>query len=257
MSTLTASHLDISIGGKQICQDFNVRIEPGQIWGILGRNGVGKTTLLHSLAGLTTPSSGIIQLNNKNLQSLHRRQIATLMGILLQQSDEAFPASVFETVLTGRHPHIDNWSLESAEDIDLANNAIYTVGLQDLKRRQLNQLSGGEKQRVNIASLIAQDPEIYLLDEPNTHLDLNYQIRILNYFSNLAISQEKCIVMTMHDLNLINHYCTHVIMIFSDGSCLTGDRKQLMTEKNLSSLYHHPILHLKHNNLSLFVPEKL
>jgi len=253
MSLIQCEKITVNIANKNVCTDLDLTIETGQVWGILGRNGVGKTTLLHTLAGLRSADSGQILLNQINIKNISRKKIAQTMGLLLQQNEESFPSSVIDTVLTGRHPHIDNWSWESSKDLQIANKALETVQMLDMANRSVDQLSGGEKQRVAIASLIAQSPQLYLLDEPNSHLDLKHQMQLLEYFSHLAKNSHTSTIMTLHDINLARQYCTHLILIFGDGKVLSGTIKELLNEKTLSELYQYPLHKIETEFGALFV----
>ena len=237
MSILKSTDLCVSISNKSVCDKLNLTVEPGEVWGILGRNGVGKTTLLHTLTGLRKPDSGEIYIDQKNINDLSRKDIAKKIGLLLQQGEESFPSSVIDTVLTGRHPHIDNWSWESKKDLEIAQHALDVVQMSEMADRSIDQLSGGERQRVAIASLIAQSPQIYLLDEPNSHLDLRHQIKTLKHFSECSNISNISIVMTLHDINLAQQFCTHIILLFGDGTVISGKTGDVLNEENLSKLY--------------------
>jgi iron complex transport system ATP-binding protein len=241
MNLLRTSQLAINIGGKTVCRNLNLALEPGQIWGLLGRNGAGKTTLLHTLAGLRAAASGDIFLREQNLEQLSRKHIAQHLGLLLQHHDDSFPASVLETVLSGRHPHIGDWQWENEADVDIAREALRRVELLDLQTRSVQQLSGGERQRVAMAMLLAQNPEIFLLDEPNSHLDLNYQIRLLDLFCTHARDSGRTIVMSLHDINLAARFCDHIILLADTGEAVTGSADTLLNPQQLSDIFHHPI----------------
>ncbi len=253
MSILQSTDLNISISNKRVCEQLKLSIEPGQVWGILGRNGVGKTTLLHTLAGLRKPDSGAIFIEQKNINDLSRKTIAQKVGLLLQQSEESFPCSVIDTVLTGRHPHIDNWSWESKDDLAIAQHALDVVQMTDMSDRSIDQLSGGERQRVAIACLIAQSPQLYLLDEPNSHLDLKHQMQLLGYFSELTKNTPSSTIMTLHDINLAQQYCTHLILLFGNGKVLNGTIEELLNEKTLSELYQYPLHKINTEFGALFI----
>ncbi len=255
MSRLTTRDLNISIGKQRVCQSLDLSIEPGQVWGILGRNGAGKTTLLHTLAGLRPADSGEIFIDNTPLTQIPRKQLAKKLGLLLQQTEESFPASVMETVLTGRHPHINNWAWESRQDIEIARKALDTVQLGNMQQRQVDQLSGGERQRVNIACLIAQAPELFLLDEPNSHLDLKYQILILNYLKKLSQQNGHGVIMSLHDIQLTQRYCSHVLLIFDEGHTRAGPCDELITRDNLCELYQQPLLQIDSEIGPVFIPD--
>ena len=254
MISLEAKDLSIEIGSKRVCSNLNLNIEPGQIWGILGRNGVGKTTLLHTLAGLRSANSGDIFINSKNITELTRKQIAQQLGLLLQHVEDPFPSTVMETVLTGRHPHISNWQWESRADYQIASNALEQVEMQNMSDRLVNHLSGGERQRVSIATLITQDPGILLLDEPNSHLDLNYQINLLDKITEHTKEKNGTILMSLHDINLANHFCSHILLMNNDTDILAGRTNDTLNEDNLQRTYGCTIKKLNYENKDFFVP---
>ena len=255
MISLRTHNLCIEIGGKKICNHLDLNIEGGQIWGILGRNGVGKTTLLHTLAGLREANSGTILINGTDIQQLSRKHIAQRLGLLLQHTEDPFPSTVMQTVLSGRHPHIANWQWESEQDSNIALQALQMVGMQSMAHRPVNQLSGGERQRVAIAALLTQQPDIFLLDEPNTHLDLNYQISLLNQITQQVKQQQGAIMMSLHDINLASHFCNHILLINEDSGILTGKTDDILNEENLQAAYDCEIRKLEDNNKTFFAPD--
>jgi iron complex transport system ATP-binding protein len=241
MTSLHTTDLCIEIGNKQVCNNLHLTIHSGQIWGVLGRNGIGKTTLLHTLAGLKKAKSGHIFINGKNITALTRRQIAQQLGLLLQHVEDPFPSTVLETVLTGRHPHISNWQWESSDDYLLATKALAQVEMQGMSNRLVNHLSGGERQRVSIATLITQNPDILLLDEPNSHLDLNYQINLITQICATTKEKQGIVVMNLHDINLASRFCDHLLFLLGDGKILAGKARDLLNPTNLGALFQHPI----------------
>ena len=144
MSKLSCKNLNISIANKQVCNDLNLQINEGESWGILGRNGVGKTTLLHTMSGLRQADSGAISINQSSISELSRKQVAQKLGLLLQQNEESFPSTVLETVLCGRHPHIGNWQWENDHDLNIAKQSLKTVNMSEMLNRSTEHLSGGE-----------------------------------------------------------------------------------------------------------------
>lgn len=255
MSTLTVQQLDIKIGNTHVCQQFDWQIQAGEVWGILGMNGSGKTTLLHTLAGLREPGAGTILLNDQPLPGLPRRTIARQLGILLQDPHQEFPGTVFESALNGRHPHLHAWQFESATDRALTMHALETVGLQDMAQRNVLTLSGGEQQRLAIACLIVQSPQVWLLDEPHNHLDPHQQIRLLDRLIAHIRGHHNSLCMSLHDVNLASRYCSHLLLLFNDTEVLAGPRDEIMNEANLSRLYGHPMHRLEANGRTAWLPE--
>lgn len=229
--------LTVEIAGKTVCRGLNIALRGGEVLGLLGPNGAGKTTLLHTLAGVRPAVQGEIRIAGKPLAAWPRRQLARRLGLLLQEQQDMFPASVLETALIGRHPHMDFWRWESHRDVAIARRALKTVHMQGLEQRPQYALSGGERRRLAIATILSQTPDIYLLDEPVNHLDLRHQLSILQHFRQLAGKHHKAVVMTLHDINLVARYCDSVLLLYGDGTLLHGPMAGVLTEENLSRLY--------------------
>lgn len=255
MIELITQKLSLSISGKHICQQLDLTLKPGEICGVLGRNGVGKTTLLHTLAGLREAESGDILIAENKLTELTRKQIAQKIGLLLQHVEDPFPSTVLETVITGRHPHIPAMQWESTKDYERAKQALITVGMQELKHRLVNQLSGGERQRVALATLITQDPDIFLLDEPNSHLDLYHQSTLLTWLCDYAQQNQRILLMSLHDINLAARYCDHILLLLGDGEYLAGPKQDMLNESNLEQVFCHPIRQYRFDQQSIFIPD--
>lgn len=234
--TLRADNLHLHAGKRTLCINLTLTIRPGQYWGILGQNGSGKTTLLHTLAGLQRPQQGQIYLRNIPIQQLNAKQIAQTIGLLFQDTPCAFPLQISDYCNLSRYPHLATWSLKNTEDDSIIDNALCAMDLLALKHRTLPSLSGGEKRRAAIAALLAQTPSIYLLDEPTNHLDLRYQTEVLRHFQQRT-QQGDAVIASLHDINLAEHYCNKVLLLFPDGSHLQGDPKDVLNEHNLTRLY--------------------
>lgn len=241
---LESHNLSIRIGGLQICHDANFEFRAGECWGILGINGAGKTTLLHTLAGLRPPENGQICLNGNPLQHMSRRSIARQLGLMLQDTPDPFPASVLDTALIGRHPHLSRWQWESAGDIERAQTALEQVHLQGFEQRQVNTLSGGERRRLALATLLVQSPAMLLLDEPTNHLDLHHQHQLLTLLRD-RVHNGTSIVMVLHDINHVVRYCDHVILLCGDGEIIQGIQSEILNAEILSRLYRHPVMEVE------------
>jgi len=255
MSLLSTTNLSISIGELTVCRNTRLNFEANQVWAILGRNGCGKTTLLHTLAGLRAPQAGEVQLFGQPLPELKRRFIAQNLGILFQQQDEPFPSSVLETALIGRHPFIESWRGESFEDYRIANQALRSVELEGFKERHSNSLSGGERQRLKIATLLTQTPQVMLLDEPTNHLDINHQIKLLSLIVKSIQEQHGVALMVLHDLNLAARFCTHALLLNPQAEPLQGSLEEVLQPGNLEQAYGWPVERLNLNGKIFYHPQ--
>jgi iron complex transport system ATP-binding protein len=255
MTLLETRALEVVIGCNIVCRNLNLAIRTGERWGILGRNGAGKTTLLLTLAGLRPQQSGSITLLQQALSSLTRRQIAQLIGILFQEQTDAFPANALDTVLTGRHPWLGPLQWESEADRAKARSALQAVGLTSVEQRLVTTLSGGERRRLGIATLLTQDPKLLLLDEPTNHLDLHQQIRTLQLLGDLAAEGDRALLLVMHDLNLATRYCNHFLLLFGDGETTQGSAAEVLTRTNLERLYQHPLQPLQGPEGRVWIPQ--
>jgi iron complex transport system ATP-binding protein len=254
MSRLEAEQLGIRIGEIKVCSHLDLRINAGENWAILGRNGAGKTTLLHTLAGLRRPASGTVKLDGTPLPSLNRRRIARHIGVLLQDHQDAFPASVMETALIGRHPYLGPLQWEGAADSAAATRALRAVGLEGMETRSIATLSGGERRRLGIATLLTQDPHLLLLDEPTNHMDLHHQILILDLLRQRTRDAAKSMLMVLHELNLALRYCDHFLLLYGAGETLQGTAEAVLTQPNLERLYGHPLQALQGPGGTVWLP---
>jgi iron complex transport system ATP-binding protein len=234
---LACSNIDVCVAGRALVSDLNLATSGGQNIALLGQNGAGKTLTLHTLAGLRAPARGEIKLGQQPLNSLGRRQIAKQLGLLMQAYEDPFPSTVLETVLVGRHPHIDFWQWESTGDVELARRALGLMDLQGLEQRNIHTLSGGERRRLAIAAVLAQEPDIYLMDEPLNHLDPQHQLHVLKLLQELS-SAGSTVLTTLHDPNAATAYCTHALLLFGDGEWLMGHCEEVLTTDNLGRLYN-------------------
>ena len=251
MSLISCSALTVKIADTQVCEDLTLSINAGESWAILGMNGCGKTTLLHTLAGLLPAQSGEIELNNTTLNNLSRREIAQQLSLLLQHQEDHFPGTVLESVLIGRHPHLQSWQWESEEDHKLALDTLELVGLTNFSERSILTLSGGERQRVALATLLVQQTKIRLLDEPVNHLDIHHQHEVMKILT--SNSEHIANVFVLHDVNLATRYCDHALLIYGNGTIRQGVCAEVLTEENLSELYQHPLQEIEHDGQRWFI----
>ena len=247
--------LSITIGEVNVCNGLSCQIEAGQTWGLLGANGTGKTTLLHTLAGLSKPQTGTVLIDDVELQALSHRQRSRKLGMLFQQENTDFPCTGMEMTLLGRHPHLDFWQWESAHDKQIAWRALRETQLDTLAMRTVNTLSGGEQRRLAFARLMTQSPTWYLLDEPLNHLDVAHQILLLDLVRQQAQARQGAVIMSLHDLNLAARYCDHFILLLGNGHTVHGAKEQVLQTHILSELYQHPIKKIENDQGYAFIPD--
>lgn len=254
MANLKIEALSLQIGDKVLCQDLNVQIKENERWALLGKNGAGKTTLLHTLIGQRSASHGSIQLDNTSVYDLKHRELASKVGILFQQGIEALPATVIETAMLGRHPHTQSLLWDDRRDLEIAESALAAFDLDQLRERTTDTLSGGELQRLALAMLLAQTPQIFLLDEPSNHLDIAFQVKLLSVLTNKVAETSASLIMATHDINLAARFCENVILLLKDGESLVGESAHILTEENLSQAYGCAIRSVRDGEHWLFYP---
>lgn len=250
---LSCDKLDIEIAGRTLLRGLSQRFEPGRICAILGRNGVGKTTTLHTLAGIHKPGSGTIKLAGKPLGMWQRTELARRLGLLIQGQEIAFPSTVLAAALIGRHPHIGLWAWEGPDDYAIARAALASLDMAALEDRDVSTLSGGEKQRLAIATVLAQETSVVMLDEPVSNLDPRFQIMVMTRLRELA-HKGRSVILSLHDVNLARAWCDHALLLFGDGGWQSGSCAQVINSANLSRLYETRFLQTQAGGLPLFYP---
>lgn len=234
---LETRSLSLEIAGQRICQALSLSLLAGECLGVLGQNGTGKTTLLHTLARLRKAQDGEILLMGRSLNAWSRKALATRLGVLFQNSLDSMPATVGESVMMGRHPHLPDWQWESANDIAIARSALSAVNLDTLLERDVNTLSGGERQRLALAMLLAQQPQLYLLDEPGNHLDIAFQVKSMQLLREHVSIQGAALCMATHDINLASRFCDRVLLLMEGGEFLLGPAQEILNPDSLSRAF--------------------
>jgi iron complex transport system ATP-binding protein len=250
---LSCRGLALAVAGRSLVSTLDLDVRAGECWAIVGPNGAGKTTLVATLAGLRRPAAGHIAYDGTPLAELGPRERALRRGYLSQDTVDFFPATVLETALVGRHPHLSRWGWESADDVARAQEALSAFGLAGLDARDARTLSGGERRRLALAALVAQDPRLMLLDEPSSHLDLGAQVAALDVVAALAKRGGRAVVMVLHDLHLALRYADHAIAL-AGGRARTGTAAEVLTAATLSELMGHPLVAVGEGRAATFLP---
>jgi iron complex transport system ATP-binding protein len=214
---------------------------PGEILAILGPNASGKSTLLKLVAGVLQPLSGRVLLNGFVTHSLSAKTRAQRIAVVQQDSRLLFPSRAWEFVLQGRHPYGRPMRFETEEDVIIARNALAQVGAEHLSDRWMDQISGGEKQRVILARALAQQPLLLLLDEPTLHLDIGAQVDLLDALRRLAAQNRYTVVVVTHELNLAAEYADQVVLLQRGKSLRIGPPASVYQRELLEQVFQTPL----------------
>lgn len=248
---IECSQLDVNVGGRTLIRALSFTAGAGNLLAVLGPNGAGKTLLLHTLAGLRGPANGVVKVQNRMIDDWPKRELARELALLPQNLEDPFPATVLDTVLLGRHPHISRWRWESEDDVAIARAAIDSVGLRNYEDRDVFTLSGGERRRAAIAAVFAQTPRIFLMDEPTNHLDPSHQLEALQLLRERA-DAGAAVIVTIHDANLAERFADMALLIYPEGTWVHGGTQETLTAGNLSKLYDTSFASMEHGGRRIF-----
>lgn len=220
-----------------VLQDVSFQVRKGAFVGVIGPNGSGKTTLLKILYRLVTPQRGEVFFDHLSLKKMRRAEIAKKIAVVAQETYPAFPFRVIEMVLMGRSPYLGHLMFESPKDLEIAKRAMEWTEILPISQRPIDELSGGERKRVYIARALAQEPEVILLDEPTTNLDIHHQVEFLDLVLSLNRDKGLTILMASHDLNLASEYCDRLILLQHGKIFHMGPPEEVMTRENIERVY--------------------
>lgn len=236
--------------GRAVLDHVSFSVGKGEVLAILGTNGTGKTTLLKCLNRILTPSAGAVWIKDQPVADLSRTTLAQKMGYVEQQRSGS-RATVFNTVLLGRKPYI-RWDI-TQHDMAIAAQALETLGLEGFALRYMDELSGGELQKVVIARALAQEPEILLMDEPTSSLDLKNQLEVLTLIRQISREQGIAVVVAMHDLNLALRFADRFILL-KDQAIYAAGGPEIMTPENIEAVYAVPVTIADHKGNRVVIP---
>ena len=230
---ISLSHVSFSYNDSLVIDHLHLTVEKGEMVALLGPNGSGKTTLIKLACGVLPPDNGDIYLNSSRLSKLGRKAVAQQVAVVPQQFFTPFSFTLEEVVLLGRTPFLRAFSDERKVDREIVRRAMEMVGVDGLKGRYFNELSGGERQKAVLAMALAQAPRLLLLDEPTAHLDINYQAEILELVQKLNRQQGLTVMAAMHDLNLAALYFDRLVLLKGGRIFADGRPDEVLTEKTI------------------------
>ncbi len=232
---LRVKDIVFSYTSTPILEEITMELSASEMLGIVGPNGAGKSTLIRCINRILKPEQGSIHLDGQEIREMVTIEIAKHLGYVPQSFTGVFPATVFDTILVGRRPHIGWRSSESDEDKVWA--ILEMMAIEDLAMRDFNELSGGQQQKVLIARALAQEAGTLLLDEPTSNLDIKHQIEVMELLKDLVANKGLSAIMAVHDLNLASRYADRVI-IMKDGRIFdAGSPSDVLTPENIRSVY--------------------
>ena len=236
---LACKGLVLEVAGRSLCRNLELSVKPGEVWGVLGPNGSGKTTLFNVLAGLAMPASGGVTMDDAPLASMSAIARARAIGVLPQHEESEFWGTALEYVSLGCFPNTPAWLGWQRDGETVAQAALARADMTAFAARRYATLSGGERQRVRMAQLLAQAPRFLLLDEPLQHLDLRYQMQMLDLVTAPARDDKAGhgIIMVLHDVLWPTRACTHALLLDGVGGNRTGVASEVLTQKNLEALF--------------------
>jgi len=253
---LEAREVTFAYNGAPVLQDVDLRLVPGRVTGVIGPNGAGKSTLVRLLSRLLRPAAGQVRLNGRDLSRWRPAELARVLAVVPQAPELPPVFTAWEVVLMGRTPHLGWLGQESERDRAIARQAMEDVGIWHLAERLIGQLSGGERQRVVIARTLAQEPQVLLLDEPTSHLDINHQIETLSLICRLVRERRLAALAIFHDLNLAAQYCDELVLLQQGRVVARGSPDQVLTPSLIRQVYGVEVTVMPHpgNGLPVVFP---
>jgi len=237
MISIEMHNVSLGYGGKAVLSDINLRVRPGEMVGLIGPNGCGKSTVIRAFSRIIPPFSGRILVDGRNITKLPRPEMARLIGVVPQLPILPSAFTAFEIVLMGRNPHLGFLQYEGPKEIAIAWEAMERTGTELLAERRVSELSGGEIQGLLIARVLAQETKAILLDEPTANLDIGRQIEILDLIGKLCSEGNLAVLAALHDLNLAAQYCDRLVLLHQGRIYAEGSPWEVITSGNIAEVY--------------------
>ncbi len=245
MEAIKAKNIYFSYNTKDVIKNVSFSLEQGEFLGIIGPNGAGKSTILRILCGILRPKTGDIFIFNKDINDIDKKTLAQKIAFVPQETHFALNFPVKDIVLMGRFPYLRAFQRESRKDLEATKHALTYAQVVEFRKRPINSLSSGERQRVVLARALAQEPEILILDEPTSHLDLHHQYAIMELLKKLN-TEGMSIIIVNHDLNLASLYCQRLVLMHKGCIFSKGTPQSLINEKTLNDVYKTEVKIIKH-----------
>ncbi len=232
---LKINECSFSYNIQLVLDHISMQISEGEVVSIIGPNGSGKSTLLRCICRVLQPRGGVVYLNNQDVAHLKPRELARLLGYVPQSGAEVFPLTVYEAVLLGRKPYL-SWGV-GPKDREIVDRILRFMKIEEFALKYINEMSGGEKQRVLIARALAQEPEVLLLDEPTSNLDIKHQLEVLGLMQKFAHEGGMTVIMVLHDLNLASRFSDKLVLINEGKVFASGSPAAVLNPANIRAVY--------------------
>lgn len=239
---IRAENLSFRYDGDWVLKNVSFSVPKGDFIGIVGPNGAGKTTLLKLLYRLIAPQRGQILIDGTDLEGMARKEISRRIAVVTQETHITFPFIALQVVLMGRSPHLRGLQFETKRDFDIAKKAMELTDTLRVSRRPLNELSGGEKQRVFIARALAQETDIIFFDEPTANMDIHHRIAFYDLTTSLNEKRRITMVMVSHDIDLAAEFCKNILLLHKGMVFALGKPEEVITKANIEAIYEIPVL---------------
>ncbi len=227
----------LGYGRKVVLKDITFQVMPGEMVGLIGPNGCGKSTIIRALSRVISPHSGKILLDGKDVSKIPRQDLARVLSVAPQMPLLPSAFTAFEIVLMGRNPHLGLFQYEGPRELAITWRAMEKTATRSLAKRRVSELSGGEIQCLIIARVLTQETKVILLDEPTANLDIGRQIEILDLIKSLCLENKATVLAAIHDLNLASQYCNRLVLINNGRIHAQGTPREVITPRNIKEVY--------------------
>ncbi|MFZ2071577.1 MAG: ABC transporter ATP-binding protein [Halobacteriota archaeon] len=249
---LKIKDIEFSYASVPVLKDVSIELAESEMLSVVGPNGAGKSTLIRCIDRILKPQKGCILLDERDIKELSRLELAKKMGYIPQTTSQVFPATVLDTVLMGRRPHVGWRSGET--DMEKALEMLQLMNIEEFAMRDINELSGGQQQKVFIARALTQEPAVLLLDEPTSNLDIRHQLEVMDIIKKIVIEKGISAIMAIHDLNLASRYADRIVMMHSGTIFSAGSPVSTLTSENIEHVYGVEVKVNNHDGRPYIVP---